>query len=127
MKMKNDRGHSEYSWLSDPLSSCDASIFLRSFSGPKQDQTTCWGVLLHHNNGLHSFSASTQAFTSNGMEEGSKSGSEGGVRVGKEGGINDILDDNGVEQIRWYQSRMFVFKWQLQRLCRDLWSTPQAL
>lgn len=61
------------------------------------------------------------------MEEGSKSGSEGGVRVGKEGGINDILDDNGVEQIRWYQSRMFVFKWQLQRLCRDLWSTPQAL
>lgn len=86
-------------------------FFLRSFSGPKQDQTTCWGVLLHHNNGLHSLSASTQAFTSNGMEGGSKSGSEGGVCAGTEGGINDILDDNGVEQIRWYQSRMFVFKW----------------
>lgn len=34
------------------------------------------------------------------MEGGSKSGSEGGMRVGMEGGINDILDDNGVEQIR---------------------------
>lgn len=57
------------------------------------------------------------------MEGGSKSGSEGGGRADTEGGINDILDDNGVEQIRWYQSRMFVFKCQLQRLSRDLWST----
>lgn len=62
-------------------------------------------------------SVSTQAFTSNGMEGWSKSGSEGGVRAGTEGGINDILDDNGFEQIRWYQDCMFVFKWQLQRLC----------
>lgn len=123
----------KWSWLPGPLRSCDASIFffffffLRSFSDPKQDQTTCCGVLLHHNNGLHSLSASTQAFTSNGMEGGSKSGSWGGVRAGMEGGMNDILDDNGVEQIRWYRSRMFVFKWQLQRLCSDLWSTPSAL
>lgn len=114
-------------WLTHSAHVMLPFFFLRSFSGPKQDQTTCCGVPLHHNNGLHSLSASAEAFTSNGMEGGSKSGSEGGMCVGMEGGINDILDDNGVEQIRWYQSRMFVFKCQLQRLCRDLWSSPQAL
>lgn len=45
-----------------------------------------------------------------------ESGLEGGVRARKEGSINDILDDNGVEQIRWYQSSTFVFDRQLLQL-----------
>lgn len=32
------------------------------------------------------------------------------MRAATVGGINDTLADNGAEQIRWYQSGMFVFE-----------------
>lgn len=35
------------------------------------------------------------------------------MRAATVGGINDILADNGAEQIRWHQSGMFVLKPQL--------------
>lgn len=48
------------------------------------------------------------------------------MRAATVGGINDILADNGAEQIRWYQSGMFVFKHRLQRLQRAMVNTAGA-
>ena len=38
------------------------------------------------------------------------------MRAGMEGEYSDILDDNGVQQIRWYQPTMFVFNCRLLQL-----------